>query len=149
MSLVYIAGQWKDRQRIKSFAKELKKKGHTITAEWYNDKNIDANSIEEWLKKPEVKKRFIRDLHACDDALYFILYLGDGQNLYGCLVELGIAYTLDYSDRRKRFIAIGKPIKSVFMQKIDVWYKSFNDMLKNEGWINELGEEDEKSNEKP
>ena len=146
MTLVYIAGQWKDRNDIRALAEKLEEKGHTITAKWYNDTTINVNKTLEWLKDSEVEKRFKRDFNACDDALYFILYLGDAKKLCGCLVELGIAYTLDYGN--KRFIAIGNPIKSVLMYGIDVWYDSFDDMFKNEKWIyhklNKVGKKDEK-----
>jgi len=125
--MIYIAGKWKDRETIKQMAKELEERGHDIVCKWYNDEQLPYNKF---YTSPEVKRRFIRDFQACDDCHVFILYMGNGENVVGAYVELGITYCLDYQYRRKRILAIGKQKYSVPLYAIEKWYDNLEELIK-------------------
>jgi len=134
---VYIAGSWDDRETIKDIAKKVEDNGGIVDCKWFYDQPIASIDALDWYTHPEIEKRFIRDINGCDDCNTFVLYMGKGSKLQGALVELGVCYSLEYPRRPKRYIAIGKPVKSVMLRKIDKWYDSVDDMLEQEEWFNE------------
>lgn len=141
MKTVYLAGKFSDKAIIKGVADKIKEKGFEITAEWYNDVEIPKVEGKDWYKESEVMTRFMRDFFAIDTADIFILCLGDGQDVIGGYVELGIAYVFDFDNKtrmkklfqkpqKKRFILVGKPLHdNIMLYPMVERYDTVDEML--------------------
>lgn len=95
---IYVAGRFREYERVRAVVDEIIAIGHEITHDWTRSLEFDENGrplvpIEESTKAltpSDSKKYALDDLQGVRDADIMIL-LADSEGLYGALIEAGIA----------------------------------------------------------
>jgi len=131
---IYVAGKWKEREKVRSIMDMLEARGHIITCDW--TKHTLPENIE--LDRAHKEKSFIKDynwaknghktyakedlngVRTCD---VLVAYMPDTDVFYkGAWIEVGIALGLD-----KKVIIIGKDVTTVFLSLSNITVVSYKE----------------------
>lgn len=123
--LIYVAGKWSERDKVRAIMDIFESKGHTITCDW--TRHIAPERLTKgsgiWHKDYDWAKNGHRtyaeeDLEGVESCDILVAYMPTPEIFYkGAWIEVGIALGL-----KKRVIIIGKDITTVFLglNNIDV-----------------------------
>lgn len=126
MLRIYVAGKWKEREKVRSIMDMLEARGHLITCDWtkhiaperltkeHNEglftKEYDWSKNEDWAQNGH-KTYAEEDLEGVKTCDILVAYMPDPDIWYkGAWIEIGISLGLD-----KKVIIIGKDITTVFL----------------------------------
>ena len=123
---IYVAGKWKEREKVKSIMDIFEARGHIITCDWTKhiaperNERVGGNGIftkdYDWSKNVDWahnghKTYAEEDLEGVKTCDVLVAYMLDSDVCYkGAWIEIGIALGLD-----KKVIIIGKEVTSVFL----------------------------------
>lgn len=111
MLKIYVAGKWKEREKVRSIMDMFESRGHIITCDW--TKHIAPEKIDkdhDWAQNGH-KTYAEEDLEGVKNCDILVAYMPDPDVFYkGAWIEIGIALGLN-----KKVIIIGKDITTVFL----------------------------------
>ncbi len=123
---IYVAGKWKEREKIRSLMDMFEARGHIITCDWTNhiaperNERVDGHGIfnkeYNWSKNVDWaqnghKTYAEEDLEGVKTCDIIVAYMPDPDIFYkGAWIEIGIALGLN-----KMVVIIGKDITTVFL----------------------------------
>ena len=102
---VYLAGTLESKEEVVKAADLVKKSGHEIVVEWFNDVPISTKERE--AKSEEASFRAVRDLDGLLEADVFILFTDPAEGR-GKYVELGMALALQAKDKKLKIYLVGE-----------------------------------------